>query len=721
MRFLLDNTRMKTFAVSCAIIASVASGVCAEAPYQFRERLECVHRGDVRDPSAKCGADELEIKDGFAICLPKSSSDFVRRVARDFEDFLSVSMGVDARVTTRGIALGAENSLSAGLVSDFAEVDRVALKPHGAAISVGSGSVSIQAQDERALAQALYHLEDVMGLRGGPFLRNGTEVRTPRFETRMTHSGYGNDIFPDEHLNQMAHYGMTAILVFLDDIDKTKAQDYQDIKALIRRAARYGLDTYLYSYIRAFAHPADGMEAFNNSYGRIAGYYPEAKGIILVGESCQFPSRDPRVQPVLNRNKDPRDPRPAAGWFPCTDYPDWVRAVKAAIGAKAPEMELVFWTYNWGWAPYEDRMKLIDNLPRDITLMATFEMFERRTLSNGIDTPTADYSISFPGPGKYFVSEAERAKRNSLRLYTQANAGGLTWDYGSVPYQPLPQQWRKRWDGLVAAHSKWGLSGIMENHHFGWWPSFVAELEKEVYTEGGIPFDRHLRMIAERDFGPENASAAIDVWDSWSRRHSDYSPSDMNQYGTFRIGPAYPFTFGGPTVKRKEFPGMRYASNWPAGICRMDYLKEGYVPQLTPERMDNEFLAKEIELLEPMAAGYSSGAAVFARMAKSLSGRRRENALEMANLGEYFAATTRTAINVKRGAIAYRNGDRPALLEAARAEYANALAALPLVERDSRLGWEPSMEYCGGPEQIRWKLGLMEKIYGREAFAPASR
>lgn len=29
------------------------------------------------------------------------------------------------------------------------------------------------------------------------------------------------------------------------------------------------------------------------------------------------------------------------------------------------------------------------------------------------------------------------------------------------------------------------------------------------------------------------------------------------------------------------------------------------------------------------------------------------------------------------------------------------------------VGGEPSMEYCGGPEQIRWKLGLMERLYGR--------
>ena len=271
-----------------------------------------------------------------------------------------------------------------------------------------------------------------------------------------------------------------------------------------------------------------------------------------------------------------------------------------------------------------------------------------------------------------------------------------------------------RWRGLVAAHDKWGLSGIMENHHFGWWPGFIAELEGESYVKGGIPFDRHLRMIAARDFGEANADAAIAVWKTWSDDASDYVPTDCNQYGTFRIGPAYPFTFGHGVVARMDFPGKRYASNWPAGICRMDYLKEGYVPQLTPERMDDEYFRKEIELLEPMAEHYEAGARTFAAMAAGLEGRRRVCALEMSNLAGYFAACCRTAVNVKRGAIAFRANDKAALLAAARAEYANAKSALKFVEADSRLGWEPSMEYCGGPEQIRWKLALMETHYGKE-------
>ena len=684
-----------------ALLPQAAAG---EEPYGFRRRLEVIHQADRRDPAATASADEFAFADGARIALIGKAAAAIS-VARDFEDYLRVSMNVEASVTVRpGRAekCAVTAAIDAGLPA----------RQHR--VIVSDAGVRIVAADVRALAQAFYHLEDLMNLREGPFLKKGEETRTSRFAVRMTHSGYGNDIFPDEHLSQMAHYGMTAILVFLDDIDKTKAQEYQDLKALIRRAAKYGLDTYLYSYIKAFAHPDDGDKAFDDSYGRIAGYYPEAKGVILVGESCQFPSKDPRVQPVTYRNKDPKDPRPLSGWFPCSDYPQWVAAVKRAIRAKAPEMELVFWTYNWGWAPSDDRMKLIDALPKDLTLMATFEMFERRMLRNGIETPTADYTISFPGPGKYFVSEAERAKARGLALYTQANAGGLTWDFGSVPYQPVPYQWKRRWDGLVAANRTWGLSGVMENHHFGWWPSFVAELEKEAYVEGGIPFEEHLRRIAARDFGADSVDRILRVWKTWSEDIADYSPSDLNQYGTFRIGPAYPFTFGGPTVERDEFPGLKYASNWPAGICRMDYLKEGYVPQLTPERMDNEFLLKEVELLEPMAAHYDEGAGVFRALAQTADDRHRTRLERAANFAAYLAAVTRTGVNVKRGAVAFRNGDKAALAAAAKAEYANATEALALVEFDSRLGWEPSMEYCGGPEQIRWKLSLMEKLYGKE-------
>ena len=42
----------------------------------------------------------------------------------------------------------------------------------------------------------------------------------------------------------------------------------------------------------------------------------------------------------------------------------------------------------------------------------------------------------------------------------------------------------------------------------------------------------------------------------------------------------------------------------------------------------------------------------------------------------------------------------------------NAKAALAVVDEDSRLGWLASSDYTGGSEQIKWKLRLMERLYG---------
>ena len=664
-----------------------------ERPYSFRRRLECVHEPARRDFDVSPGTNDQVVADGVSVSVPAGASEFLRKVAWDFSDYLAVSMSVESRITKSSVA------------DVWFVVDRT-LPARQYRISVGPKGVEIRGADERSVAQAFYRLEDRMNLRRAPFLTIGEEVRTPVFAERLTHPGYGYAMYPDEHLAAMAHAGMTAIIVYINSVDGNGLNNHRaDVGAIIRRAARHGLDTYLYSEIPMFAHPDDGDGPFEESYGRIAARYPDAKGIIIVGESCAFPSKDPRVQPRKGEwGPKEGDSRPLAGWFPCSDYPDWLRAVERAIHAHAPNMKTVFWTYNWGWAPEKDRLALIDALPGDTILQATFDMFEILPRRNGITTPIADYSLSFAGPSAYFASEAAAAKRRGLTLFTQANAGGRTWDFGTAPYEPFPFQWRKRWAALVRAHDDWGLSGIMENHHYGWSPTFVAELEKEAFTEGGLPFDAHLRLIAARDFGEANADRAVAAWRRWSAVIGDYVPTDINQYGPFRCGPAYPYTAGRPPADRKTFP-VEPLSEVGSAFIRLDYLQSGFVIGNTDEDASVPYMKKEIELLESMAGELEAGARVFA-------GMPTPEARRMARLGSYLAACCRTARNVKRGAVAEIGKDAEGILAAARDEHANARAALKLVEADSHLGWEPMMDYVGGPRQIRWKLALMEKLYG---------
>lgn len=77
-----------------------------------------------------------------------------------------------------------------------------------------------------------------MNLREAPFIKKCDTVREPVFSPRMTHSGWGIDQFPDQHLNAIAHAGMDSVLLFVKSINKSNS-GYLDFNDLIKRAASY--------------------------------------------------------------------------------------------------------------------------------------------------------------------------------------------------------------------------------------------------------------------------------------------------------------------------------------------------------------------------------------------------------------------------------------------------------------------------------------------------
>ena len=682
---------MKTHHLAvCAAVLAVAFHACG-TPFDFRRELETVHREGLRDVSAVQGCDEFAFVDGC--CVGDG----------DFADYLNVSMGVKALPSQGGPV---RCTIDPSMRSREYE------------IAVSAKGVEIRASGERARRQALYHLEDVMSLRRAPYLKFGKTRRRAAFSPRMTHSGWGVDAFPDAHLRQMAHHGFDAILVFVKGVDRTQGGgEHAGINDLIARAEAAGLDTYLYSKVRGFAHPADpdGAKILRQSFGRVAEAHPRAKGMVFVGESSQFPSRDPRVQPVRYQDKNHSDPRPLAGWFPCSDYPDWLSAVRNALHEHSPDMEIVFWTYNWTRAPEEIITSLIPRFPDGVAVLSTFGKGEELRHRNGLVNICRDYTISFPGPTRHFAAEAAAAHSGGRKLYAMVNTGGLTWDFGVIPFQPCPYQWKRRWDAMLAARRDWGLSGLMESHHYGWWPSFISELAKEAFTEGGMPFDEHIRRIAVRDFGESNAERVLEVWRSWSAAAEDYVATNENQYGPFRIGPAFPFNFGGEPVSDGEFPQSANATHTIRWMAYLNYpynIEAAQKLNILYSALPESSRSRELELLESMRKAFAEGSRAIRRMSAGLSGRMRKAATEMADVGEWQARTVATAINLRLGEKAFASGDRRELLRIARSEYDNAKGALALAERNSRLGYEPSMEYAAGPDQLRWKMNRMERLYG---------
>ncbi len=270
----------------------------------------------------------------------------------------------------------------------------------------------------------------------------------------------------------------------------------------------------------------------------------------------------------------------------------------------------------------------------------------------------------------------------------------------------------------------------------GWQPNFVSELCKEAFVRGGIPFEKHIRAIAARDFGEANAEAVVEAWAKWSEASAYVAPTHANQYAMFRTGPAYPFNALGPRIQfgiggdgSEDYPHCPYAPNG-LHIARLNYADDqvrqwveglDYFPRM-------EIPAKELELeVEGLRKAYGlfmDGAAVLRRAADTLEGARRVKAHRVAGVGEFMGRTCRTAVNVKLAAAdedivlsktaseSEKSAAKERILKLAKDEYENAKAALPLVDADSNLGWEPTMEYCGGREQIEWKLRRMRKNYG---------
>lgn len=696
-----------------------------EINYEFRKRYSIVHRDDRRDYAKKCPDGLVEVTSDWCITLPDHSTVILRNAARDLEDYFFVSMGLSLKVMRDSEWDGKQKRIS--YATD------PTIKEHSYRFAVAKDSIVLCGTDDRMAAQAGYFLEDVMNLCEGPFVEICDSVRTSLFNPRMVHSGYGLDMYPTEHLLNIAHAGISSILVFVNDVDITP-HGYHDFNDLCHRAAQYGIDVYAYSYLANRMHPDDegAAEFYENLYGGFFDRCNGFKGIIFVGESCEFPSKDTHskgIRRLDNRDKDGNpivvNDKPHPGWYPCYDYKDLMEMISGVIRKRQPDCDIVFWSYNWCRTDAEARKALIDTLPRDITLQATFEM--GTTLQrDGFSLKLADYNLNFPGPGFYFTSEGKFAKENGLRFYSMTNTGGLTWDVGVVPYEPAPYRWIERYEGMIDAHETLGLCGTMDSHHFGFAPSFISDLAKWAFHYPRVDLEDTLKRIVARDFSPECADEVCRAMKLWSDAIGHMIPTNHDQYGPCRMGPAYPFIlFENTDVQIPTVPYSHFGGN---KICYPIYgysllRKEWWANIIDTEEARARF-DYESKNLGQARDLFNEGCEIVRSVIDSIPERKRDNAMRIYGIAKFMANTAETAVNIREFFKRKRSLDGATpeegnrMLDELRAiclrELENAKATIPLVEFDSRLGYEPSMEYMCDAAHIEWKIKLLLDVIEKE-------
>lgn len=685
-----------------------------EKNYDFRKRMLKIHEKNIRNYSIKAQDNEFEIEDDLTIFVSDSAGEVILTAAKDFIDYLFTSMNISARLTRSKYDCRA-NSIVLALSSETNADMEDCAEYRGYRIDTKKDAVIINGFDERGVSQAIYSLEDVMNIRKAPYLPIGTVLRKPMFSPQMVHSGFGLDEYPNEHLSAIAHEGRDAILVFTKDVDLTP-RGYLDFNTLIYRAAKYGLDVYAYSYIKSDMHPDDERaEAhYESTYGKLFRMCPGLKGVSLVGESVEFPSKDEHVSGhhyYDNLVDGIPTGKTSPGWYPCIDYADWLNMIKRIIRKYKSDADIIFWTYNWGAKPPEARIKLINALPTDITLMVTFETCGFYDL-DGSTSYISDYTISRVGYGdNYFKTEAEAASKRGIRLYSMTNTGGLTWDIGVIPYVPVPYQWMKRYEKMKEAKEKWGLCGIMECHHYGFFPSIISKLSKIAFYNNCENMEEILRNIIAGEFGNENVETVDKALKLWSEAITFCVPSVHDQYGAFRVGPSYPFNLD-RVCNLPQKPYAHFGNGIVTPVYRgMNTGRNAPTPIL---------IKKEIKWLTNMERLIGEGLDCLHTVKNP-----NDKLLRLINLGEFMRCTTITGINAKkwyvlkcalnyeddREKLAHILNDMEVLLEK---EKENVKNAIPLVQKDSRLGWEPSMEYMTDEDHLKWKIRQLDFVLKTE-------
>ena len=677
-----------------------------ENEYDFRKRLTKLYDEGALVSDKEVGKDEICLKGG--VVFSGVNGEVLEKATKEFTTFLKIEGNVFK--VCKDTAITVEFISNKETLGEFAEFK-------GRAITIEDGKITINGNDERGQVQALYDIEKELKRNGCLHLRKGEYKNKPAFSPRMVHSSYGLDIFPDEYLLNLVKEGVDSIILFCKGINKNRVGDF-DFNNTIERAKSFGLDTYAYCNFMNFVSPyAENAEKiYEEVYTKFFKAHNGFKGMIFVGESVEFPSIDPNVEPrhhhFLNEDNMKGD-KPTPGWWPCVDYPDWLELIKKSIRKAKPDAEIIFWTYNWGYVNEEDRINLIEKLPTDISLLVTFEMFEKYKLGR-TQVMGCDYSLAVAGPGKYFISEAEAAKKRGIKLYAMSNSGGRTWDFGMLPVEYVPEQWKKRYDAMLKCREDYNLKGVMECHHYGFTPSFISRFEYYAFTitddKRNYDTDSCLLIAMKERFG-ENAEKVREVMRKMTAVIETYPPTDEMQYGPMRIGTAYPLCLN-ENLKPKEEEnllfGLKICFNTlhPLDLGRFAPFSMRVRSDIKLHKENIKRISKIISELEEI----SNPNVELLRLINTIKYMKCMFAT-CKNAYEFYIERHKLMIAETKREI---NKTTSKIRRIAQNEIENAKESIEYAEKDSSIGYEPSMGYVASPKRIAWKIKQVNRMLKAE-------
>lgn len=490
-----------------------------------------------------------------------------------------------------------------------------------------------------------------------------------------------------------------------------------NLKRMVERAARYGIDVYLYMN-EPRAMPAAFFEGRKHLKGVAEGDHfalctsaPEVRQ--WMKESLRYVfERVPGLGGVFtitgseNLTNCYSHRRDAAGCPRCSKRsgPEVIaevnRTIAAGVRAGDPKAKIIVWDWGWpdgtaaGWGGPDWASQIIKMLPDDVYLMSVSE-WGKPIERGGVVATVGEYSMSAVGPGPRASRHWRLARQRGLRTIAKVQMN-CSWELSAVPYIPAMD--------LVAQHcenlTKTGIDGLMLSWTVGGYPSPNLELAGKFQRRPSPSKQTALTELAQTRYGPEAAGDVLEAWSKFSRAFSEY-PFDVRYVyrGPTQYGPAN-LLYPKPTGYRATMVGFPYddVQSW-----------RGVYP---PDVLARQF--------EKMATGWREGLFAFEKALRKTGGPRQGVARSDFGVAEAVALHFGSVANQIRfvGARdALLSGslsppERKTKIDAIKAivadEIENARRLFVLTRRDPRIGFEASNQYYYLP------LDLVEKVINCE-------
>lgn len=375
--------------------------------------------------------------------------------------------------------------------------------------------------DERGVMFGLYNLEAHMNLREAPFLpKDLRTVRHSLYDTRMVLSWMGWMEWPDRLLSHIVHDGFDGIVVgeytnpngdhttaetstdgWARIMYRIKKQNPGKVKEVIKRASKYGIKVYT-PIIYQYQGTKESEEGLRKLVRDIVKEFPEIHGYILLTEGFWYNTL------AGSQGKTKKY------------YQDWAQNWSYAVGIVEEEchkinssIKILPWEYSINFRPDNAELNryFIKQLPENTIPMLTWENGKSFEI-DGLQGYLRDYSLSQVGPAEVTDAQIDEARNRGMKVFSKVDTFA-SWQYGTIPYLPCPNQWYDRYDAL----EKYGVYGILESWSSGYKPNFMSNLRAWTCWTGYPSRGELLNQTASAIFGKQQKGQVLKAWDYFSR------------------------------------------------------------------------------------------------------------------------------------------------------------------------------------------------------------